>query len=804
MKIKLLLTLLTLSLFTLSCKKDATENAVSNEDINSIVVPENFKWNTARDVTFNIAIHDSRFQNGMVHVIEAFIGDPSAGGLAVAKGSVSLISSFKFKVEIPATVNEIYITKTAPDGSKFTQKVVLNSTAISLSVGSQNIVQSVSATGKNNTKSLAPANFAVAEISPDCTTGCDIVINSQPSGQTNLNGKTICVTKDNISIDLGNTSAGTLRICAKNVTLNNLNMDNNINIIVTGTGSLNGTNINWNGPATFKNFGTANLGNVTSRGTFYNGGTLTTQGFVVDAGTTTNVGTITASSNAKVKGTFNNDGTFNANSELVMEGTASKLNNSKTITVNNHFILEGTFVNTGTIEAKSNVTVNSNTVRVTNSNIFNALNGKFITNVEVINDGTMTVKEIMVNGNFTNNCKLLVTTNFANDGAVRNNSYIQVNDNTGLNKTLTLNNGSMFKTKSLDKIDGKIIGLGNNSLFQVTDQANVSFNGTIDGSVVFCYAKSTINANKFINGALQGCDIYIAKTDCNTEGFGVAPAPVKVDTDGDGVIDEKDDYPNDIKRAFKTYSPNYQLGGSTLAFEDSWPKQGDYDLNDVVISYKYLVVTNSSNQVVHIQGDYKLLATGGTNQNGSGILFNLPSGSAKNFSGTAGTSIEAGQDSVVVILFKNSRAEQSKWNTIPGETAAEAKEYTISFDVTDGPQIGTFGTGSYNPFIWNNVKGRGHETHLYGRNPTKLATLSLFGTEDDGGKGKGKYYSTNPGLPWGITIPTTPFAYPKESAPITKTYLRFGDWAKSGGNSHADWYSNTAGNYRNTANIFTK
>ncbi len=786
----------------MSCKKDNTENAIANEDINAIVVPENFKWNTARDVNFNIAIHDSRFQNGMVHVIEAFIGDPSAGGLAIAKGSVSLISSFKFKVEIPAPVNEIYLTKTAPDGSKFTQKVALNSTDISLSVGSQNIVQAVSRVGADKAKSLAPANFGVAELSPDCATGCDILIDSQPSGQTNLNNKTICVTKDNISIDLGNTKAGTLRICAKNVTLNNLSINTNVNIIVTSTGSINGTNINWNGAATFKNFGTANLGNVTTRGTFYNSGILTMSGFVVEAGTATNIGTMTASSNAKVKGTFNNDGTFNANSELVMEGSASKLSNSSIINVNNHLILEGAFVNTGTIEAKNNVTVNRNTAKVTNSNIFNVKNGKFITKGTVVNDGTMIVQNMVVNDDFTNNCKLLVLEDFENDGLVTNNSYIQVNDETKFNKSLVLNNGAMFKTKALDRFDGKIIGVGNNSLFLVTDNANVNFNGKVDGNVVFCYAKGTVTANKFINGAIQGCDIYIAKTDCNTEGYGIKPAPVKKDTDGDGVIDEEDDYPNDNTKAFNNFSVNYVNGGSTVAFEDSWPKQGDYDLNDIVIAYKYLVVTNAANQVVQLKADYKLLATGGINQNGAGILFNLPSASAKNFEGVTGTSLEAGQDSVVVILFKNSRAEQAKWNTIPGETPAPAKDYAISFDIANGPQLAAFGTGTHNPFIWNNSKGRGYETHLYGKNPTKLATLSLFGTEDDGGKGAGKYYSTAAGLPWGIVIPTTPFSYPKEQVSISDTYLLFSSWAKSGGKAHTDWYSNTGNQYRNENNLY--
>jgi hypothetical protein len=56
------------------------------------------------------------------------------------------------------------------------------------------------------------------------------------------------------------------------------------------------------------------------------------------------------------------------------------------------------------------------------------------------------------------------------------------------------------------------------------------------------------------------------------------------DSDGDGVSDQFDDYPDDPLRAFNNFYPS-EDGFGTLAFEDLWPGKGDFDFNDMVIDY---------------------------------------------------------------------------------------------------------------------------------------------------------------------------------------------------------------------------
>lgn len=84
--------------------------------------------------------------------------------------------------------------------------------------------------------------------------------------------------------------------------------------------------------------------------------------------------------------------------------------------------------------------------------------------------------------------------------------------------------------------------------------------------------------------------------------------PNEGDQDGDGVVNDDDDYPEDPERAFNNYYP--AEGTSTLAYEDLWPGKGDYDFNDLVLDYRFNVVTNALNNVVEVHGTFTIEAFG--------------------------------------------------------------------------------------------------------------------------------------------------------------------------------------------------
>lgn len=299
---------------------------------------------------------------------------------------------------------------------------------------------------------------------------------------------------------------------------------------------------------------------------------------------------------------------------------------------------------------------------------------------------------------------------------------------------------------------------------------------------------------------------------------GVPQIDINVDTDNDGVYDDQDEYPTDPSKAYTTYYPSRD-GWSTLAFEDNWPKTGDYDLNDLVVNSRYTLVSNAANQVVELKATYDVAAAGAANKNGFGVEFPFAPAMvsevtgqkiAKSYIQLASNGLEAGQSKAVIIPFdshdnvlKNPDGTPQV-NTIPGVpfVAAEPIEITMKFvSPVENSTIGTL--ASFNPFLISNGI-RGYEIHLPGYTPTSHGDRSIFGTEaDNTSPASNRYYLARDNSPWALQF-TEQFKYPIEFKNINSAYLHFGEWAASSGISFADWYSNTASGYRNTANIYNK
>ncbi|WP_448104330.1 LruC domain-containing protein [Pedobacter panaciterrae] len=476
----------------------------------------------------------------------------------------------------------------------------------------------------------------------------------------------------------------------------------------------------------------------------------------------------------------------------------------------------GIFVNNGEATfSGSNFNLNSGS-ELTNRSTMAVQSQNPSINGLITNSGNMTFNNATFNSGSTLNNYCSFTVNnvlTVNTGALNNYKLVLVKGDTYVNSggTINLIDGAMHQTLNMSNMNGVVYGRGPAvSLFKTTGTVGdnvVNNSGYFKGALQYCGTRDLeVNQNNkkhFSDGAIKGCGAYIIKDDCNTLGNGVPPVQIKPDTDGDGIIDEQDDYPNDKTKAFDNFSVNYHKGGSTIAFEDSWPVLGDYDLNDVVLTYKHLVVTNAKNVAVRIEGKWNLIASGASYKNGAAVQFPLPKNMATNFKSSDGVSREDGHDSLVVILFNNARDQQVLWNTMPNQSLSPVKTFTFSFDLTDGPSFPALGVSAFNPFLFNGTKDaiRGYETHLFGKHPTKLADKSLFGTNADNSL-KGVYYSTKGRLPWGIEIPVATFRYPYEKIGILESYLKFSSWATSGGSLYADWYSNTATDFRDATKLF--
>ncbi|WP_256012779.1 LruC domain-containing protein [Desertivirga xinjiangensis] len=584
--------------------------------------------------------------------------------------------------------------------------------------------------------------FNTSSDSPDCTTGCSETITLTTNSQTVSvsGGKTICVNGSNKSFDVQfGSGGGTLRICGTNLTIQEL-ANNRINdpmaIIITADASV-----------TFDEKRATNFNQ--NNNTLENYGHLTIEGGINLAGKLKNFGVLT------VNGEYSTE--------------------TQTSPVTEH-------TNNGTLIVNGQLDVGSNSFFYNNGSVK-------ATDLRVFNHAT-----------FINNCKLLVTNEYDHSTLMKNYGYIKVDGEIFVNGSseLALYGGSMISTRDI-KINGTIKGYDSGSLFKVSNETELTGAGTLTGNFSYCDANGLEKNNGTIEHTVSlNCNLYIPVSGCNAEGNG--SAPVK-DTDGDGVLDNIDDYPHDATKAFNNYYPGGGVDdGATILFEDMWPVKGDYDMNDIVMSYQLKVVTNAANKVVELSGSYSLNARGGIFENGFGIEFPINRSLVSNVKGAI---LEEGQDKAVLILFTNMQNELPYMNTRATDPFSPAKTYMISFSVTNGPSLSEFGLGEYNPFIWNRGKGRSYEVHLPGHMPTSLGDPKLFGSGHDASNpSKGMYYVTSEGFPWAISVPVKNLSYPLEGMDIGTAYLKLSQWVMSGGVNFNDWYSNRTSGYRNENNFY--
>ncbi len=287
------------------------------------------------------------------------------------------------------------------------------------------------------------------------------------------------------------------------------------------------------------------------------------------------------------------------------------------------------------------------------------------------------------------------------------------------------------------------------------------------------------------------------------------------DTDGDGVTDNVDDYPDDPNKAFDNFFFNEGNFG-TLAFEDMWPHVGDYDFNDAVIDYNFNQITNADNHLIQIEGIFILRAQGASFHNGFGFQLPFDKTNIENVSGDLfvdggivsldSRNLENNQTKPVIIVWEDGYdvlphvGGTIGVNTNPSVPFVVPDTLNITIELINPISLTSTGIPPYNPFIFIDGQ-RDVEIHLVDMAPTDLANVSLFGTgADNSDVASGRYYKTATNLPWAINI-IEQFDYPNEKAEITSTYLKFGDWAESNGDLYNDWWKNENG-YRNASNVY--
>jgi len=327
-----------------------------------------------------------------------------------------------------------------------------------------------------------------------------------------------------------------------------------------------------------------------------------------------------------------------------------------------------------------------------------------------------------------------------------------------------------------------------------------------------------VSYNYFLNPGKQSLHMYIPTT--LVEGsswarFRLSSIP-NVGPTG-GVADgEVEDYQVKLIEE-ATVVTNYPSATSwtTLAFEDNWPLEGDYDMNDLVVYMRSAIYSKNAG-VTRVDIDAEVAAVGAAYHNGFAIR--LPGVSRSNIdegnmeleiNGKAVTDfqpLEEGRDEAIIIVsynlwdYVNAGEDLCMfYRTEPGCGSDVQMKFRASIPLQE--PVTTDISGLLDPFLfatpgaWHGghfatAPGRSYEVHLKNQAPTEAFDSELFSQAGDDASvpEQGLYYQTTKGMPWALEIGTR-WDYPIEYRDLSNAYLQFQDFAQSNGLQSSYWYN---------------
>jgi hypothetical protein len=207
----------------------------------------------------------------------------------------------------------------------------------------------------------------------------------------------------------------------------------------------------------------------------------------------------------------------------------------------------------------------------------------------------------------------------------------------------------------------------------------------------------------------------------------------------------------------------------TLAFEDNWPKAGDYDMNDVIIEYKRAITYDKDNKAIKVEESFTP-----KQKDNAAIYDNVFAYQVDDMGSVtlpAGCEIENGSRSIVIT--KGVKYLQNQTFTITREFGSSIDKDKVKTD--------------FNPYtIIKGIRGAGRaEVHLPKKSPTDLIDRSKLYSESDA------YFIDKDGkYPFAIDIPIVGFIPADETKQIDSAgqYPSFKTWVNSNGSQAADWY----------------
>ena len=783
-------------------------------------IPVDFDWKTVQEVNLNVQVGSvDGISDSYLRIIKVYSSSFLKDGSLMATGAAKPGSPFSMKLTLPTALQTLYVQEILPNGNRTTK---------SIEITGPNLTLTSSAISKSSSNVAVNASFSSPTV--HTPTNYDVVIsNNSPvsivgfnTGESSIHGNTYKSyyipegVNRTASIDMGNNLAHAILYVKGTYTVNSRANLNKVSIVVLPGGTVNVAGVST---------GTLDSGippviYIYSGGSFYSSKDIN-----LSSGTTTvNKGIFT----------INDDVDINNNSKLYNESNLTVTRSGRGLSITNSSQL----FNSGNIDVKTfDITMNGTAL--------NDIGGRILTGSYYQSNGTVmtnhheivsTVSMATTSGATVNNfCNITTALSDLQGGMI--NLYggsLWESQTFKINlTTINMFAGSMFLTNNFTNIWGMTLNStsADYSVFKVTGtMPSFAYAGSqISGRIEVVYSNlvegtGTNGRSNYSNLFVDGLSILnktqtknIVATTCN-DGAGqiVAPPPAIVDSDGDGVQESEDYDDNDASVAFVSYFPS-ETGWASYAFEDLWPWKGDYDMNDLVLGFKITNYSNSSNKFTKMKFDYIIKASGSSKDlaaaiqldkinasNVASVTGDVTDGTAPFLRSPNGT--ESGVTLAVIPLFNRLQSivpDQAGAfvNTVSGNhTIIQPRAITISFvNPVESSDLSV--NTALNFFIIRNEIGqviRGLEIHLPTFSPTSKADMSML-------TGKqlhpfDKYKSVD-GMMWGIMIPEL-FEHPFEGNVVSTAYLKFDQWALSGGTEYPDWYKDLEG-YRDNTKIYS-
>lgn len=280
----------------------------------------------------------------------------------------------------------------------------------------------------------------------------------------------------------------------------------------------------------------------------------------------------------------------------------------------------------------------------------------------------------------------------------------------------------------------------------------------------------------------------------------LSPAPASAqDSDGDGVLDIDDVAPCDANTTMRVFVPADRQSGMLL-YEDLWPARGDFDFNDLALSFHQILDLDAAGKLTKIQMDLDVLAVGAHEKNGLAFRIPVPRGAISSATLTVdgvsqAAAVWTSETEAVITLAPDLHAlfgvDRAWVNTDPNLPSVPPVRISLDLVMATSQSI-VLADAPFDLFIFDPT--RGVEVHRPEYRGTSRLDGALVGTLDDG-TSPSRAFVTQQGIPFALIFPEL-VGYPSEGVGIEQLYPDIVTFGQTAGAQAGLFYRNMVSVHR--------